>query len=257
MFDMFSRAQFDTALLLIHLGLTDGQSASACGVSRRTVRRWRTTRRPPGEAWRRRRPAPGEWTPPCRRSYGYLLGLYLGDGYVANAAGSPFLQISLDARYPGIVSECRRALAATFAGATPHIYERRGSECRVVQLSSPKLPAAFPQHGPGRKHERSIELSAWQREITRPGPRPLLRGLLHSDGCRCVNRFRTALPSGRTAEYAYARYFLSNLSPDIRRIFCEHCELLGIRWSQSNARNISVSDRCSVAALDVFVGPKR
>jgi hypothetical protein len=42
-----------------------------------------------------------------------------------------------------------------------------------------------------------------------------------------------------------------------RQIFCDHCELLGIRWTRSNARNISVSDRESVALLDQFVGPKR
>jgi hypothetical protein len=35
-----------------------------------------------------------------------------------------------------------------------------------------------------------------------------------------------------------------------------HCERLGIRTTQSNPRNISVSHRDSVAALDEFVGPK-
>jgi hypothetical protein len=51
-------------------------------------------------------------------------------------------------------------------------------------------------------------------------------------------------------------YFFSNLSSDIRALFCEHCELLGIRWTQSNPRNISVSHRRTVALLDDFVGPK-
>ena len=99
-------------------------------------------------------------------------------------------------------------------------------------------------------------LEPWQLEITHRHPGALLRGLIHSDGCRCLNRFRTRLPSGRAAEYEYPRYFFSNLSADIRRIFCEHCELLGIGWTQPNARNISVSHRRSVAILDGFVGPK-
>jgi len=51
-------------------------------------------------------------------------------------------------------------------------------------------------------------------------------------------------------------YFFSNLSADISEIFCDHCDLLGIRWTQSNHRNISVSHRTSVARLDAFVGPK-
>ena len=61
---------------------------------------------------------------------------------------------------------------------------------------------------------------------------------------------------GRVATYEYPRYFFSNLSDDIRRIFCEHCELLGIRWTQSNPRNISISHRRSVALMDEFIGPK-
>ncbi len=92
--------------------------------------------------------------------------------------------------------------------------------------------------------------------ITTRHPKPLIRGLIHSDGCRTVNAFNTRLPSGREAHYSYPRYFFSNLSDDIRQIFCEHCDLLGIRSSRSNPRNISVADRRSVAVLDSFVGPK-
>ena len=64
------------------------------------------------------------------------------------------------------------------------------------------------------------------------------------------------MPSGRDAHYEYVRYFFTNYSEDIRRIFCEHCDLLGIRWTQSNHRNISISHRDSTAILDRIVGPK-
>jgi hypothetical protein len=87
-------------------------------------------------------------------------------------------------------------------------------------------------------------------------PQEFLRGLLHSDGCRTVNRFTTKLPSGRVAEYAYPRWFFSNRSADIRGLFCEYCDRLGIRWTQSDARNISVSHRRAVALLDSFVPAK-
>jgi hypothetical protein len=110
--------------------------------------------------------------------------------------------------------------------------------------------------GPGRKHERPIVLAPWQCEIVEAHPWPFVRGLIHSDGCRTVNRFTTRLPSGRVAEYAYPRYFFSNLSADIRALFCESCEQLGLRWTQSNHRNISISHRTSVALLDENVGPK-
>jgi hypothetical protein len=83
-----------------------------------------------------------------------------------------------------------------------------------------------------------------------------LRGLLHSDGCRTVNRFTTKLPSGRVAEYAYPRWFFSNRSADIRGLFCATCDAVGVRWTQSNPRNISISHRDSVARLDEHVGAK-
>ena len=120
----------------------------------------------------------------------------------------------------------------------------------------PDLASRVPPHGPGKKHLRRILLEPWQREITHAHPRELVRGLIHSDGCRSVNRFKTKLPSGRVAQYEYVRYFFSNLSEDIKDIFCEHCDPLGIRWSRANARYVSVHDRRSVARLDEFVGPK-
>jgi len=71
-----------------------------------------------------------------------------------------------------------------------------------------------------------------------------------------INQVNTTLPSGRRAHYEYVRYFFTNYSADNRRIFCEHCDLLGIRWTQSNSRNISVSHRDSVAVLERIVGRK-
>ena len=63
------------------------------------------------------------------------------------------------------------------------------------------------------------------------------------------------LQSGLSA-YEISRYFFSNHSIDIQRIFCDHCELMGIRWTQSKPLMLSVSDRTSVALLDSFIGPK-
>jgi hypothetical protein len=165
------------------------------------------------------------------------------------------LMISLDARYPGIVNLAEEAIRQTMPGTTTRRYLPKDSVVRVL-AATVAWREAFPQHGRGRKHERTIELVPWQREITSAFPRQLLRGLIHSDGCRTMNRFKTKLPSGRVAAYEYPRYFFSNLSADIRRIFCEHCELLGIRWTQSNPRNISISHRKSVALMDEFIGPK-
>ena len=195
------------------------------------------------------------YRPPDRRSYSYLLGPYLGDGYVDDWRGpSSQLVIACDAGYPELIEDCWAAMQLASPGC--HIGRYKTLGCIRVVGGSRLWREAFPQHGPGRKHERRIELVAWQREIVDVFPQEFLRGLIHSDGCRTVNPFKTTLPSGRVAEYAYPRYFFSNLSADIRGLFCEYCDRIGVRWTQSNYRNISVSHRHGVAALDEFIGPK-
>ena len=81
-------------------------------------------------------------------------------------------------------------------------------------------------------------------------------GLIHSDGCRAMNRVRRATLGG-VKESEYPRYFFSNASSDIRAIFAWTCELLGVDWRRTTERNISVARRESVAILDSFIGPKR
>jgi hypothetical protein len=76
----------------------------------------------------------------------------------------------------------------------------------------------------------------------------LLRGLIHSDGCRIVHT---------VAGHQYVRYFLSNMSHDIHVIFRDACDRLGIRWTASSHKHTSIARRDSVAALDRFVGPKQ
>ena len=187
----------------------------------------------------------------------HLLGVYLGDGHIAvRGRGKCWLRIFLDGAYPEIVDEVVTAVGLASLGKAVSVYRVPGSNVRVIQCAWKRWPEAFPQHGPGRKHERPIVLDDWQRAVVEAHPAAFVRGLIHSDGCRTVNRFTTRLPSGRVAEYAYPRYFFSNLSSDIRGLFCWAFDLLGVRWTQSNPRNISVSHRSSVAILEEVAGPK-
>jgi hypothetical protein len=250
-----SETEFASVMTLMEIGHGDKAIAHLTGVPRSTVAAWRRGKGISRHL--REATARPSWRPRSRAAYSYLLGAYLGDGHVAVfSRRSASLIITLDTRYPAIIAEVHEAVAATFPGVAVHEFLRMEGSVTAVQANHPALPFAFPQHGPGKKHTRRILLSEWQREVTHAHPKELLRGLIHSDGCRTVNRFKTKLPSGRVAEYEYPRYFFSNLSADIRAIFCEHCDLLGIRWTQSNPRNISVSYRRSVALLDQFVGPK-
>jgi hypothetical protein len=197
------------------------------------------------------------WRPADSWSYSYLLGLYLGDGCVVLHARTARLVITLDGIYPEIIEDAVASMQLAGPRLRVSVLSVKGSRALVVQSYSKHWLDVFPQHGPGRKHDRRIALADWQRDIVDRYPQQFLRGLIHSDGCRVYNVFTTRLPSGRVAVYRYPRYFFSNLSADIRQLFCEYCERLGVRWTQSNHRNISVSHRHSVAILDQFIGPKR
>jgi hypothetical protein len=129
------------------------------------------------------------YRPPYRPSYSYLLGLYLGDGCVTGRKACKQLVIALDAGYPELVDDCWAAMALVMPGCRVAKYKTHYECIRVVGASTRWLEV-FPQHGPGRKHYRPIVLEPWQREIVDEFPREFLRGLIHSDGCRVINRIR-------------------------------------------------------------------
>jgi hypothetical protein len=154
--------------------------------------------------------------------------------------------------WPGIMLECAGVMQAVFSENRVRLYQPdQRSRCAVAVVHSNQLACLFPQHGPGAKHLRPIELVGWQMEVVCEQPEQFLRGLIHSDGCRFTNRVRV---SGKT--YAYPRYNFTNASGDIRGLFTSTCERLGIAWRQMNARNISIARHESVTRLDSFIGPK-
>jgi hypothetical protein len=121
--------------------------------------------------------------------------------------------------------------------------------CVAVSAHWSHWPCLFPQHGPGRKHQRPIVLADWQSAIVEAYPRQLLRGLIHSDGCRVINRVWGD-------RYRYPRYLFTNTSKDILQIFRDACDAIGVEHRNSKANTISVARRNSVASLDAFIGPK-
>ena len=125
----------------------------------------------------------------------------------------------------------------------------------MVKSYSKHWACLFPQHGPGRKHQRKIELAGWQHVIVRNFPGEFARGLFHSDGWRGVNRVRRTLADG-DHWYEYPRYIFGNESADILRLCGEALDQLGVAWRYSRRNSISVARRKAVARLDGFVGPK-
>lgn len=131
--------------------------------------------------------------------------------------------------------------------------------CVAVTGYSVHWPCLFPQHGPGRKHKRPIVLEPWQREIVDAHPWELVRGLVHSDGCRITN-WTTRTVGGVRKRYEYPRYFFTNKSLDIARLCGRTLDELGVEWtcnrSKENAYTISVARKESVALMDRHVGAK-
>jgi hypothetical protein len=233
--------------------------AAATGVPEETIRNWQRGRLPV----RARRAAAGAtWCARCgreehdfstlpRQPFAYLLGLYLGDGCLyEHSRGTWVLRVTLDAAYPWIVISACDAIEDV-RGRRPSV--ARHTRDRAVTVVSYWKPWAclFPQHGPGRKHDRRIELAAWQEEIVRAAPEPFLRGLIHSDGWRGMNRVKV-----KDRWYAYPRYQFSNRSDDIRTLFTDTCDMLGVQWRPWGRYHVSVARREAVARLDAFIGPK-
>jgi hypothetical protein len=190
---------------------------------------------------------------PPTTPYLYLLGQYLGDGHIAPVGRSWVLRIACCDDYPGIMDEVERAMREIVGGSVCRL---AGAGCTSVHSTTRQWLHVIPQHGPGRKHERRIVLEPWQAALVDADPRPLVRGLLHSDGCRVTNWTEQRV-GGTKKRYTYPRYFFSNVSADIRGIFTDALDQLGIAWRQNNWNSISIARRSAVAALDEFVGPKR
>jgi hypothetical protein len=193
------------------------------------------------------------------QSYAYLLGIYLGDGNISRLRKVYRLRITLDARYPQIIEDTKAAISLLLpnnkVGIIRHMYRDRLS-CVDVSSVYKYWLEVLPQHGVSKKHERSIVLQTWQQRIVDAYPLDFWRGLYHSDGSRFSNVVNGA---------DYPRYQFTNRSDDIRWLFKDTCDRLGLHWTvnrrskQPGAREVDVfiSKRKDVAFLDEHIGPKR
>jgi hypothetical protein len=234
------------ALDLIARGLNDCEVSRRLGVPRRTVRDWRV--KPPTYAraicqrcWCPTSPV--NFTP---QDYAELLGLYLGDGHITQMARTQRLRLMLDAKYTVIVEEA----AALIMRIVPEniVGRQYPHEGRMVTLHAyhGHWSCLFPQHGPGKKHDRRIGLEPWQQALVIQAPFALLRGLIRSDGCVFINR---------TGKYEYESYEFANLSRGILELFAETCAFVGVQCRVYKT-SVRINRRASVALMLEHVGRK-
>jgi Homeodomain-like domain len=249
---MHSRAIREQALVLVRSGLNDCEVARRTGISRTTIRDWRRPRYRPrarsdalatcprcGRSGRRMSFTPGD--------YAELLGLYLGDGHISRMPRTWHLRIFLDSKYPQIIDDAENLLERCLgSNRVGRLYAHDG-RMTILSVYSQHLRCLFPQHGPGKKHERPITLERWQERMLDDAPWRFLRGCIRSDGCSFVNR---------TGRYEYLSYEFSNRSSDILDLFGRTCETVGVEYRRY-AKAIRIYRRPSVGLMETHVGLKR
>lgn len=256
---MYSRSDYDEAMRLAEAGRNDSQISRQLGMSRATIRTWRLNGPPGRMRMGRAGPCDGVRCEPGsvedRESYSHLLGLYLGDGTISRHPRHVYrLRVFLDEKYPRIIRDCSVSIDAVL-GRDASGFRQCGG-CVEVYAFSKHWPCLFPQHGPGRKHERDVSLTPWQQSIVDEHPVGFLRGLYESDGNRHINTVKRPV-DGKIKRYGYSRYLFTNESTQIQQMFKDTCDALGLGWTQMNRKNVAVSRRPDVARLDDLLGPKR
>ncbi|GGW93542.1 helix-turn-helix domain containing protein [Streptomyces chryseus] len=260
MYDLRTR---EHALTLVAQGGSLNSVSKQTGISRSAIREWQGRIEPLprmlGQAAPCPRCLPVPGLPADSAAYAYLLGLYLGDGCISphRRGGGYYLRIACADAWPGLIGLCRNAITAVRPEDSVYVLQRQG--CVAVTSYSRHWPCLFPQHGPGKKHTRRIALEPWQHHVVDEHPWELVRGLIHSDGCRNIN-WTTRLVRGERKRYEYPRYWFTNVSDDIRRLYTDTLDRLGVEWRDCTRHgrpyNVSVAKRASVALMDAHVGPK-
>lgn len=229
------------------------------GCSRSTMREWikpksekRYQRQQPSRTltaaqWRQRAFSYGA-------SYSYLLGAYLGDGYISDDGRCWRLRITSHRRDVGVKQKLSDAIRTLFPNNRIQTYKRLDRQCDDIGVYSKGLPVLFPQLGIGKKHLREICLNDWQSSIVALNGRSFVSGLIHSDGCR-LTRTNQTMPDN-------VCYKFSNRSEDIISLFEEGLRTLEIPFTRYRRKtqelwDVFVYDQQAAREMDGWIENKR
>jgi hypothetical protein len=252
---MRSKREFLKVTQLAAKGHCDQEIERITGIPRRTVSGWRRGETRLLERSRCAGYSKGDhdFSKLPSGAYAYLLGLYLGDGCISanhrgSGASASLLTPPTPASSPSAALHSRRS-------SRPRL---RGGVCGAAATAVTSRcgrsigPASFLSTVPGAS---ICDQSAWSLGRRRSWGRIAS----HSSGAdpqrRHPNRRHRA--QGLLCPAGAPRYAFSNKSEDIKRLFCESCDALGVRWTRPSDCQIAIYRKESVARLDEFVGPKR
>lgn len=190
-----------------------------------------------------------EWCDKNAPHYSYILGSYLGDGYINVMPRTTKIRIYNDIKYSEIIEDQKIALGILFPDNKVSVYKQLNSNCIEVRTHNKDLPRFFPQHGEGNKHERDVSLKDWQWDIVWKEPECFIKGLIDSDGNEHVNTIHKA-----NTEYDYRSYQFTNHSQDIIESYSSVLSHLKIDYTvnryKSGRTDIFSRTRYAVNKLD-------
>jgi hypothetical protein len=148
-FSCTPRATVEFAKALSDLGILDRENAAICGVSVAAIRHWRRGDRRSGDEDRPRCPR-CEGRPLDERAYAYLLGLYLGDGYlILGRRGVWLLSITCCNDWPGLMEQARLAMSTVMPASK--VFARAQTGCTDIKSTSKHWLCLFPQAWAGQE----------------------------------------------------------------------------------------------------------
>lgn len=163
-----------------------------------------------------------------KAAYNYILGFYLGDGYIDQMPRTYRLRLAIDIFQKNVIEYCYKELKKLFPKNSINIIDNLKENLVNITVYSNKLKYLYPQSfESGKKHNRKIELSKLQIECI--DYENLLKGLFHSDGSFYFRKYK----SKDTVKIEPAYNFV-NSSRDILDLFCLCLDKLNIVYSIRN-----------------------
>lgn len=176
--------------------------------------------------------------------YNYILGLYLGDGCISLNKMSYKLRITQDEKYPISIVDIKNKMDLFF-NKNANVCNGDG-KCKILTIYDKNLPLYFPQHGAGKKHDREIILSDYQRDNI--DFLYLMKGLWMSDGSYYI------------ASRNYEAYNFTNKSTDIISLFEECLTFCEVNYRKRIKKNgvwiIEITKKSEVQKMKELVGFK-
>lgn len=184
----------------------------------------------------------------AQKAYSHILAVYLSDGHIIKMPHKEKLyKISLynDIKYPLNTKEWADNLQKILTKNRVLVYQRNGYNMKIVISYNQNLLLLFPQHGPGEKYTRKLELADWQKKIIQKYPEQFIRGCIQSDGCIYWQVI---------GNHSYKRYNYVNKSSDIMDFFLFACECVGIKKEKylSPKRQVFVAQNFSKNDIDIL-----